>query len=61
MLSGTMTLQQDGGPLDEGIVLEHSQDVSSAETSRMVENPSKVVAAEIIQSEQLGSVAAITF
>ncbi len=53
MLSRTMTFQQDEGPLDEGIVSEHSQDVSSAETSRMVEEPSRVVAAEIIRSEQL--------
>jgi hypothetical protein len=28
MMFGTMTLQQDEGPLDEGIILEHSQYVS---------------------------------
>jgi len=53
MLSETMTLEQDEGPIDEGIVLEHSQDVSSVETSRMVEEPSRVVVAETIRFEQL--------
>jgi hypothetical protein len=53
MLSETMTLEQDEGPIDEGIVLEHSQDVSSVETSRMVEEPSRVVVAETIQFEKL--------
>ncbi len=43
MLSGTMTLEQDEGPIDEGIVSEHSQDVSSVETSRMVENQTRRV------------------
>jgi hypothetical protein len=38
-----MTLQQDEGPLDEGIILEHSQYVSK--TSRMVEEHSRVVVA----------------
>jgi hypothetical protein len=50
MLSGTMTLEQDG-PIDERIVSEHSQDVSSVETSRMVEEPSRVVVAETIRSK----------
>jgi hypothetical protein len=39
MLFGTMTLQQDEGPLDEGIILEHSHYVSSAKTSKMLKNP----------------------
>jgi hypothetical protein len=53
MLSGTMTFEQVEGPIDEGIVSEHSQDVSSVETSRVVEEPSRVVVAETIRSEQL--------
>jgi hypothetical protein len=45
MMFGTMTLQQDEGPLNQGIILEHSQYVSSAKTSKMVEEPSRVVVA----------------